>query len=211
MIIKKYDIELIRLTNDKIELVRKWRNEPKIKKHMFFDGEITKNMQQKWFTSIDNISNHYFLIHYKNEAVGLIHLSDLDFEKKDCFSGLFIYEDSFIGTDIPVRASLCLLDYFFETEWVYTVFAKTKVDNLVALNYNQSLGFEIAGDTENGKGYLMRLTKEDYEQKTASLKKAIGKEKGEVIFDLTNEVELAWSKKINHFVGAATSARQSKI
>ncbi len=198
MILDKYGIELVRLTSDKIELLRAWRNEPKIKKHMFFDGEITANMQHKWFESIDNISNHYFLIRYHEEFVGLIHLSDLDFEKKDCFSGLFIYEDSLLGTDIPVRASLCFLDYFFSTDLVYTFFAKTKMDNKVAINYNLALGFEIAGETENGKGYLMRLIKEDYHQKTMPLKKALGKDDGRLVFDYSNEVELAWSKKVHH-------------
>jgi len=198
VILKKYDIELVRLTAARIELIRQWRNDPKIRKHMYFDGEITPNMQQKWFSAIDNIYNHYFLILYKNQSIGLIHLSDLDFEKKDCFSGLFIYEDSYLGTDIPVRASLCFLDYFFETDWVYTVFAKTKIDNKIAINYNQSLGFEIAGETENREGFLMRLTKEDYEQKTLALKKIIGKEEGIVELDLNKDVELAWSKKINH-------------
>ena len=49
MKLEKYGICLEKLTHDKIELVRRWRNHPKIRRYMEFREEITPEMQEKWF------------------------------------------------------------------------------------------------------------------------------------------------------------------
>lgn len=54
MIISKYNIRYIRLQEEDIELVRKWRNHPSITKYMVYREEITPEMQKKWFASINN-------------------------------------------------------------------------------------------------------------------------------------------------------------
>ena len=49
MFFEKYGVKLERLTADKIELVRNWRNDPKISQYMEFRDHITAEMQKKWF------------------------------------------------------------------------------------------------------------------------------------------------------------------
>jgi hypothetical protein len=36
MILKKYNLELHRIVASDIEMIRSWRNDPKIQQHMFF-------------------------------------------------------------------------------------------------------------------------------------------------------------------------------
>lgn len=112
--LEKYDIVLTRLTEDKIELVRRWRNDPKISQYMEFRQEITSEMQKKWFMSINNDYNLYFIIEFKGEEIGLINIKDIDTHLKSGESGVFIYEDNYLNSDISYRAHLCLFDYFFE-------------------------------------------------------------------------------------------------
>ena len=52
--IKKYGVTLEKLTHQKIEIVRQWRNDPKIDKYMEFHEEITPQMQENWFNRINN-------------------------------------------------------------------------------------------------------------------------------------------------------------
>ncbi len=197
MILKKYNLELHRMVQSDIEMIRSWRNDPKIQQHMFFKQTITAEMQQNWFKKIDTIHNFYFKIVYQNKAVGLIHVSDIDFKKRDAFSGLFIYDDNYLSTDVPARASLCMLDYFFEEDILYTLYAKTKKDNAIAIKYNQSLGFEIAGDIEDESGYLLRLTRENYLHKCQPFKTFFGKSGMEVEYDNSISVDALWQEKLN--------------
>lgn len=171
MTISKYGVNLVKLTADKIELVRAWRNDPKISRHMFFNQYITIEMQQKWFASIDNGSHFYFLIEYHEKIVGLINTSEIDDKKKSAFAGLFIYDESYWGTDVPVRASLAMLDFFFSENRVETFYAKTKKDNKAAIQYNELLGFVVEKEIENDNGLLLKLTKENYVRAASRLQK----------------------------------------
>ena len=60
--ISKYDVDLHRLTKDKIEEVRQWRNDPKISQFMEYRDYITPEMQDAWFKRIDNDRNYYYII-----------------------------------------------------------------------------------------------------------------------------------------------------
>ena len=162
MKITRYGISLQRMTQHDAELVRQWRNDKKISQFMFYKGEITKTMQDEWFASIDNDQNFFFIISHKNIPVGLINISSIDWENKTAYTGLFIYEDKFLSTDIPVMASLAMLDVFFLLFDIQLVYAKVKGNNKVAHNYNSSLGFARTKKIEFGLGYEYMLQKEIY-------------------------------------------------
>jgi RimJ/RimL family protein N-acetyltransferase len=173
MTISKYGISLVRVHKEHIEMIRVWRNDPKIRDHMFFKSEITSDMQAKWFNSINNDENFYFMVcPSNNKPIGLISISSIDYEHNKAFAGLFIYDDNFLGTDIPVRASLCLLDIFFTYTAIETLYAKVRDSNIVADQYNTSLGFEKIKKIELGQGYEYGLEKDRYFKKAKSLRQA---------------------------------------
>ena len=153
-------------------MIRMWRNDPKISTHMFFKSHITTEMQERWFESINNDQNFYFLVCPADKPIGLISISSIDYEHKKAFAGLFIYDDNFLGTDIPVRSSLCLLDIFFSYTSLDTFYAKVRESNLVADLYNTSLGFERVKKIELGQGYEYDLEKEKYFKKAKNLRDA---------------------------------------
>lgn len=175
MRIQLYGIVLKRLEKRDLELLRQWRNDPKISRHMFQQGKITPAMQQQWFRTVHNPQNFFFLILHGKKPVGLINLSSVDYEQRTAFSGLFIYEDAWLGTDVPVRASLCLLDVFFHLFGIETVYAKVRSSNPVAHRYNSALGFVRSKKIEMGLGYEYLLKKKDYHKATASLRSLAAK------------------------------------
>jgi RimJ/RimL family protein N-acetyltransferase len=172
MIISRYGLHLVRVQREHIEMIRLWRNDPKIRDYMFFKSEITPEMQQEWYTSINNDQNFYFMVCPADRPIGLISISSIDYEHSKAFAGLFIYDDSFLGTDIPVRSSLCLLDVFFTYTGVDTLYAKVRDSNTIADRYNTSLGFERVKKIELGKGFEYELKKERYFSKAGTLRQA---------------------------------------
>ena len=172
MIISRYGINLVRVQKEHIEMIRVWRNDPKIRDHMFFKSEITSEMQKKWFNSVNNDENFYFMVCPAEQPIGLISISSIDYEHNKAFAGLFIYDDNYLGTDVPVRSSLCLLDIFFTYTPIATLYAKVRDSNIVADQYNTSLGFERIKKIELGQGYEYGLEKDQYFKKAKSLRMA---------------------------------------
>lgn len=162
MELQRYGISLRRLQESEIEKLRQWRNEDKISRFMFHQGSITPEMQLSWFHSINNPSNHFFLILVENEAVGLINASSVDREAGTAFTGLFIYEDRFLSTEVPVCASLCMLDFLFGPMNLQNVYAKVRGNNSRAHQYNTALGFCRIKKIELGMGFEYRLKRADY-------------------------------------------------
>lgn len=140
LLLNGYGVTLKRLTHDKIELVRNWRNNPKIQQTMFFQDYITPEMQEKWFSRINNENNYYFIVEYNNEEIGLINIKDIDYEKKTGETGVFIYEDRYLGTDISYRAHLVMFDYIFEHIRLENTYAHIRKDNNIAIRFSIFLG-----------------------------------------------------------------------
>lgn len=152
--LENYDVKLVSLKREKIETVRKWRNDPKITQFMEFRGHITSEMQEKWFDSINNDKNLYYIIVFKGEEIGLINIKDI--EEGIGESGVFIYDDRYLCTDVSYRAHLCLFDYYFDVLNFSGIKAHILDDNIRASRFSLFLGFQRLNDTE----YL--LTKENY-------------------------------------------------
>ena len=195
MKITRYGVTLERLLPEQSEMVRNWRNDRKIAQFMFYKGEITAAMQQEWFKSIDNEQNFFFVIIYNSSPVGLINISSIDWENKTAYSGLFIYEEKFWATDVPVMASLAMLDVFLLLFGIQTVFAKVKGDNKVAHKYNTSLGFSRTKKIEHGLGYEYMLQKEIYFLETKELRNAAIRLRGN-----TTSIELSKDNAVDQWI-----------
>lgn len=169
MRIQRFGITLVRLTEQHIEMVRQWRNAPRISEFMEFRETITPAMQQAWYHALDELRDFYFVIEYHSEPVGLIHTSHIDWKEKTGHSGLFIHKNELLGTHVPVLASLSMVDFFFSFCNLETLFAKVLDENAVAVKYNAALGFKPA-EPEGNRFRHYRLRKEDYFTATAHLR-----------------------------------------
>lgn len=160
--LQDYGVTLRRLTHDKIEMLRQWRNDPKIQQHMFYRQEITPEMQEQWFRKVNNDNNFYFIIEYQYKEIGLINIRDVDYDKKCGEPGLFIYEDEFLNSDVAIRASLCMDDWVWESLGLDYQHIEVVRTNIQAIKYNRMLGFEecdnLIGD--NDDKVRMVLTRE---------------------------------------------------
>lgn len=171
MVITKGNIRFIKLREEDIELVRRWRNSPAIAQFMEFREFITPEEQIQWFHSINNKFNLYFIIEYEYKKVGLINGKDIDWDAMTMEVGIFLWDESLYNTPLPALASLV----FSEMGVRYgnlTATAHILRDNPRAIRYNTEMGFELCSGQENVENQKYILTKESYMKKARRLRKA---------------------------------------
>ncbi len=172
-VINKYGVKLNRLTHDKIELVRRWRNHPKISKYMEYRNEITPEMQERWFDKINNDNNYFFLIEVDNKEIGLINVRDIDYERKEGEPGIFIWDDDYLNSTISFQAAMALTDFCFEDLGLSKLIIHVLHNNVRAIKYNLAFGYKISpcqGDIYNQE---YTLTFCDYKNKRNKLLKLL--------------------------------------
>lgn len=173
-----YGVTLRRLTHDKIEMLRQWRNDPKIQQYMIYREHITPEMQEKWFEKINNDNNFYFIIEYEGREVGMINIKDVDYEKKTGEPGQFMYADDLLDSDVSMRASLCLMDFVWETLGLESMYIHVVASNKRALDYNLLIGYEIVSGYEDEEDLMLDISREkamNPNPKFIRIKKVLGK------------------------------------
>jgi len=171
--IKKYGITLTRVTHNKIELLRNWRNDPKISQYMEYRDYITPEMQERWFEKINNDKNYFFIIEFDKKEIGLGNIKDIDYQKKCGEGGIYIYDDQYLNSDVSFRAALCGNDWFFEQlKMDYQIIHILKT-NKRAIQYNTVLGFKLQACQENVENQLYHLTKENYYKKREFIRRLL--------------------------------------
>jgi hypothetical protein len=140
----KYGITLSRLTEDDIELVRRWRNKRHIRETMLYKKYISKDQQKKWFASVNNNNNSYYLIIYKNKKIGLINNKNIKSDDSSSEAGIFVWNDHY--DFVPLIASLLLCEIGFYVLKGGDSHIKVLSTNQRALDYNTILGYEVLED-----------------------------------------------------------------
>lgn len=163
--ISKYGVTLKRLTHDKIELVRRWRNDPKISQYMEYRDEITPDMQENWFRKIDNDSNFYFIIEFEGKEIGLINVRDIDYEKGEGEPGIFIWADEYLNSTVSFSAALNLTDFCFEVLGLKELVIHVLKDNKRAIDYNKACGYVLSENQENVYNQEYRMNYDAYTKK----------------------------------------------
>lgn len=173
-----YGIILRRLTKDKIELVRQWRNDPKIQQYMEYREYITPEMQVAWFRRINNENNYYFIVIWDEKEIGLANLKDIDYENGICEPGLFIFDEQYWDSDVAIRAALCMNDFMWNTLNLKKAIIHVMSDNVRAINFNKFLGYKLLDVQENIKNQSYVLIREESisNKKLNNIKKIIEKQ-----------------------------------
>lgn len=211
MIVEQYGLRYIRVTEHDIELIRYWRNKDFIRDTMQFKEYITHEMQRQWFQKINNKYNYYFIIEADNQKIGLLNYKDPAPNTKSAEGGIFIWEQDYWGTPIPVLASLTMLECMYEIlnlddNSIVTV-AKNNKRSLI---FNKMLGYEIYDAYKDDLFYKLILTKERYLNKTCALKKAAALYcKGNTQIKITAEQSDLLSDVLNNYMKKTTFREKS--
>ena len=172
MKLSKYGITLARLREEDTELVRQWRNSPQITQFMEYREYITPEMQQDWFKSIDNLDNFYFVIEYEGKKIGLINSSKIEWDTVSSEGGIFLWDEQYYETFVPVWASLCLLETSYFILGAGKSVIKTLRDNERAKKLNIHLGYELMAGQEDVYNQVYVMTASSFRLHAPKLIKA---------------------------------------
>jgi RimJ/RimL family protein N-acetyltransferase len=169
MKLTKYGIHLRRIRLEDIELVRQWRNSPQINQFMEYREHITPEMQLEWFRSVDNYENFYYIIEYQDKKIGLINSSHIEWDTVSSEGGIFLWDEKYYETFVPVWASLCLLETSYFILGAGRSVIKTLRDNERAKKLNTHLGYELQEGQEEvyNQEYVMKAA--SFRRKAARL------------------------------------------
>jgi hypothetical protein len=149
---------------------------------MEFRGNISPEMQRDWFRSVDNFDNFYFIIEYEGKKIGLINSSHIEWDTVSSEGGIFLWDEQYYETFVPVWASLCLLETTYFVLGAGTSTIKTLKDNERAKKLNIHLGYELQPGQEDVYNQIYVLTAESFKLHAHKLIKAAtllaGKEPG---------------------------------
>ena len=146
-----YGVTLRRLSHDRIEMVRNWRNDPKISQYMLTQDYISPEMQEKWFQKVSQSETEfYFIVEYQNKPIGLICIRGINYEKKIGEPGQYIYDDGYLNSDVGMRAGLCLGQFIWDMLKLEGCYIYILDNNKRAIDYNLLIGYtqvdEYVGD-----------------------------------------------------------------
>ncbi len=143
-VIEKYGVVLRELIRDKIELVRYWRNHPKISQYMQYRQYITPEMQEQWYHAIScSNTDYYFIIEYGGREIGLINIKDIDYGKGCGEQGIFIWDSDYLDTGVAFLAFYALDDFCIEELNIHCVSCHILKTNTRAIRFDEYLGFRL--------------------------------------------------------------------
>ncbi len=175
MQVAAYGITLEPIREADLETVRRWRNAEHVKKHMQYREHITEAMQQSWFRSLDKSCNLYFMIQKESEKAGVVNLKDIDWNGKTAEAGIFIGEEHYLNTLVPVLATVSIMEYAFETLQLQSLKAKIASGNLKAVLFNESIGYQKLEEPAS-EGFDYYTTNElSFREATKTIRKTLDK------------------------------------
>ena len=171
MRITLFDVALEEVRMDDLELIRYWRNSDKIRARMEYREYITPEQHLRWFRDHSDYktASAYIIVH-QGRKIGLIYDRNVNDHSE---GGMFIWEDEYLGSMVPVIVSLLKTDtnfYLIKNKYAYI---KILSDNVRTIAFNTQIGYKLCDGQEGNFNQLYRLTLEDYEEKAARFKKML--------------------------------------
>ena len=155
---ERYGIRFIKINETHLETVRNWRNSDFVKSRMLFQQEISPEMQLKWFHTINNDKNYFFIVEYMSSPVGVANIKDI--EGKQGEPGFYLIDEKYKDTNIASLVNVAFGDFLFEILELEKLYIHVRKDNADALKLNLFFGYKIIEDKCADDFYYLELDKE---------------------------------------------------
>ena len=169
MIIEGKRVSLKLIQQEDIELIRNWCNPEDVNQFFILPGYISKEQQKKWFEKVlTSGRDYFFLIIVDGEPIGLAEIKNIDWDRREGETGIFIAKDEYKNNLFSFEASYLIGKHFFETLNMRKAKIEILDSNKRALRYNKALGFKEVGkreetiDGEICKVILLEISQNEY-------------------------------------------------
>lgn len=137
--------------------------------NMHYQKLLSRNDQERWFSSLDMDRNLYWIFRTNGYPIGLIHIKDIDPIGKTGEAGIFVGESSYLEMPQPMLAILFMMELAFEALKLAQLKAKIHSANRHAISFNTQLGYQVIEGQPEGFRYY-QVTAERFAQCTGRLR-----------------------------------------
>ncbi len=134
-------LKFLKIREEHLALIRTWRTSPDVTRYMFTDIDGTMETQKAWYRRIqaDETVRHW-IISYQEKKIGLIYLTDIDVDARQCTWGFYIGDAAsrMLGGLIPP----CLFNHVFYDLGFRKIVAEIMDENKNAIRLNELFGFK---------------------------------------------------------------------
>lgn len=157
----RYGVTLEPLKEGQAEMVRHWRNTPRIRELMLDTDIITEEQQRSWFQKVWNDPKQiYFLIYFKAQPIGVASLVNIDTDQATAEPGMYIYDGKYQGNILPFSAAFALNDIAFEVLKLTCLHGKIFESNKASLRFHSACGYQETGIVDTLR--TLHLRQENY-------------------------------------------------
>lgn len=103
------------LCSEDMDMIREWRNLPKVSDFMYTDHVISPEEHAAWFARIArDTSCKYWIIVCDGEDVGLANLYNIDRKNRRCYWAFYVVSPNVRGKGVGSYAEYAVLSYVFD-------------------------------------------------------------------------------------------------
>lgn len=132
------------IANSELELMRSWRNAPKIRANMYTRHEISVEEHLVWWEQTQAKENQkYFMYEYEGKPAGIVGLTFIDYINSNCCWAFYAAPEAPKGTG--VRMEYLTLEYVFNDLKLYKMYCEVLAFNTPVIKLHQKFGFQVEG------------------------------------------------------------------
>lgn len=145
------------LDKDSLEMIRKWRNETRIRQWMYNDKIISKKEHTDFVKKLKGDRNNFYWLvidNKKNIVLGVIYFNDINYNYKSTYFGYY-GNPNMINKGIGLIFDRLIIKLGFEKLGFHTIKAEIIEGNKV-IKIHEKMGFRIEGKKRD---YIFRDNK----------------------------------------------------
>jgi RimJ/RimL family protein N-acetyltransferase len=139
---ERFGIQFKRLQEADLEQMRVWRNSDAVRPFMDYRKIITAEEHARWFQTINNAFNYYFIAYCDSNPFGVYNIKNIDPDQRCGEAGVFMISPEYWGKELASRGSLGLGVFAFEILKLEKLTAKIMTNNSKAINFNLQIGLK---------------------------------------------------------------------
>ena len=126
-----------------LDMVRHWRNHPKVRQHMLTQHDISADEHAQWFDKVQQDAQRHVLLAFEHEQpLGLVHFSPSPTQGVMDW-GFYLTPDAPAGSGSKL-GRLALQFAFKEQHW-HKVCGQVIASNTASCRFHRKLGFQLEG------------------------------------------------------------------
>lgn len=168
-----HELKLERLSTDKLEVVRNWRNTPEVQQFMEYREHITSKMQKRWFERINNLHNYYFILSADGNDIGLMNIKDVNFDTMVGEKGSLIWDTSYRNQGIGTIANYMMLNFAFHQLKLRRLIIHILRSNDRSRKVYENFGFVISSGQQSVENQEYSLSSSDFFTNEVAIEKEI--------------------------------------